>query len=157
MSQITIVALILFGYLLKKKGFFSESFIKTGSAFVFKVCLPCMLFINVYEIPGMDAIAWDLVIYCVVSVLVLFLLGLVLAMVTTNDLTRRGVIWQVTFRSNFAIIGIPLAASLGGSAAVSVAAVAMAFVIPFYNIFSVIALSVSLAGKLPGNSALRVC
>ena len=150
-----IVALILFGYLLKKKGFFSESFIKTGSAFVFKVCLPCMLFINVYEISGMDAIAWDLVIYCVFAVLVLFLLGLVLSVITTNDLKRRGVIWQVTFRSNFAIIGIPLAASLGGSAAVSVAAVAMAFVIPFYNIFSVIALSVFSGRETVGKFSIK--
>lgn len=144
-----IVALILFGYLLKRKGFFSENFLKIGSALVFKVCLPCMLFINVYEISGMDAIAWDLVIYCMAAVVALYLLGLALAVVTTKDMKRRGVIWQVTYRSNFAIIGIPLAAALGGSEAVSVAAVATAFVIPFYNIFSVIALSV-FAGRETG-------
>ena len=150
-----IVALILFGYILRKKGFFPESFIKTGSWFVFNVCLPCMLFTNVYEISGMDAIPWDIVIYCVLAVFLLFVLGLGIALVTTKDLKRRGVIWQVTFRSNFAIIGIPLAASLGDSEAVAVAAVAITFVIPFYNILSVVALSVFSGQSDSGKISVR--
>lgn len=137
-----IVALILIGYILRKKGFFTENFIKTGSAFVFNICLPCKLFTNVYEISGVEEIPWNFAVYCFVAVFVLFALGLGIALTTTKDLKRRGVIWQVTFRSNFAIIGIPLATSLGGSEAVAVAAVAITFVIPLYNVLSVIALSV---------------
>jgi predicted permease len=135
-----IVALILFGYLLKRKGFFSENFLKTGSALVFKVCLPCMLFINVYEISGMDAIAWDLVIYCMAAVVVLYLLGLALAVVTTKDMKRRGVIWQVTYRSNFAIIGISLSTALGGDLAAAVGAILLTLMVPLFNVFAVIAL-----------------
>ena len=137
-----IVALIMIGYFLRKKEFITENFVKTGSKFVFQICLPAMLFTNVYEISGMEAIRWDLVIYCVAAIVVLFALGLLAAMLTTNDAKRRGVLWQVVYRSNFAIVGIPLAASLGGTEAVAATAVTITFVIPVYNIFSVIALSV---------------
>ena len=44
-----IILLILLGYLLKKYNFLSKEFIKIGNKFVFKVCLPCMLFINIYD------------------------------------------------------------------------------------------------------------
>ena len=44
-----IILLILLGYLLKKYNFLSKEFMKIGNKFVFKVCLPCMLFINIYD------------------------------------------------------------------------------------------------------------
>ena len=137
-----IVALIMTGYCLRKKGFFTESFVKAGSKLVFQICLPAMLFTNVYEISGMEAIRWDLAIYCVVAIVVLYALGVPVALLTTKDPKRRGVLWQVLYRSNFAIVGIPLASSLGGVEAVAATAVTFTFVIPIYNIFSVIALSV---------------
>ncbi len=137
-----IVLLILFGYLLKQKGFLNESFTKIGSKLVFNIFLPAMLFINVYEIPSMESITWDLMIYCLVMVFVLFAIGLVLALITTKDPRRRGPIWQCTLRSNFAIIGMPLAAALGGDDATAVAAMVVAVAVPAFNILSVIALSV---------------
>ena len=137
-----IVALIMIGYFLRKKGFFTESFVKAGSKLVFQICLPAMLFTNVYEISGMEAIRWDLAIYCVIAIVVLYALGVPVALLTTKDPKRRGVLWQVLYRSNFAIVGIPLASSLGGVEAVAATAVTFTFVIPIYNIFSVIALSV---------------
>ncbi len=145
-----IVALILFGYFLQRKGFLTEGFVKVGSKLVFYVCLPCMLFTNVYEISDLGAINWDIVIYCVAWVLALFGLGLIAAVLVTNDPKRRGVIWQVVYRSNFAIIGIPLAAALGGVEGTAVMAVAIAFVIPAYNILSVISLSVFAKGQDAG-------
>ena len=42
-----IILLILLGYLLKKKGFLDEDWFKKGNKLIFRVCLPCMLFINV--------------------------------------------------------------------------------------------------------------
>ena len=154
-----IVALIIIGYFLRKKDFITENFVKVGSKFVFRICLPAMLFTNIYEISGMEAIRWDLVIYCVVSVVALFALGLLAALLTTKDPKRRGVLWQVVYRSNFAIVGIPLAASLGGVEAIAATAVTITFVIPIYNIFSVIALSVfsgqSDMGKINGKAILK--
>lgn len=148
-----IVLLILLGYILKQKGFLNDSFLKTGNALVFKVCLPCMLFVNVYGIQGMNQVPWGTVIYCLCAILVLFLVGLGIAVLGTKDLDRRGVLWQCVFRSNYAIIGLPLTAALGGETASSVSAIVATLAIPAFNICAVIALSVFKkdgAGKKPG-------
>jgi len=113
-----------------------------------------MLFINVYDIEGFSAINWEIVGYCVAMLLVIFILGLVTAVLTTKVPQRRGVIWQCVFRSNFAIIGLSLAGALGGEEAVAVAAIVSSLTVPLFNIFAVIALSlfVQEAGGLRKNA-----
>ena len=136
-----ILLLILLGNILKRHNFVSEDFLRTCNKMVFKVFLPCMLFINVYDIQSFSVIPWDIVIYCVAMVIPIFLLGLLLAIVTTDKAERRGVIWQCAFRSNYAIIGLSLAAALGGDEALAVGAVVSAFAIPTFNVLAVISLS----------------
>ena len=137
-----ICLIMVLGFLLKQKGFLSEAFIKQGSALGFRLLLPCLLFINVYNIEDLSAIPWDLVIFCCTMLVVLFLIGLATVGLTTRVPERKGVILQSTFRSNTAIIGISLASALGGEAAVAVSAVVVAFSIPILNTFAVIALTI---------------
>ncbi len=146
-AVLPIVLLILLGYLLRQKGFFSGDFVKTGNKLVFKVCLPCMLFVNVYDIDGFSSIRWDIAGYAVAVVGVIFLLGLVISLATTSVPQRQGVLLQCAFRSNFAIIGLSLAAALGGEEAEAVAAVISAITIPVFNILAVIALSAFVGGS----------
>ena len=140
-AVLPVVLLILLGYLLKQGGFLSREFVKMGNKLVFNVCLPCMLFINVYDIEGFSAINWNFILYCVIMLLVIFGLGYFSSVMATKVPERRGVIWQCTFRSNFAIIGLSLAGALGGESAVAVAAIVSSFTVPMYNILAVIALS----------------
>ncbi len=150
-----VVLLILLGYLLKQNGFLSKDFVKTGNKLVFNVCLPCMLFINVYDIDGFSSINWDIIIYCVAVLLVIFALGYVTSVLVTKVPERRGVIWQCTFRSNFAIIGLSLAGALGGENAVAVAAIVSSFTVPLFNILAVIALSLFVEGNGDKKSDVR--
>ncbi len=141
-AVLPIILLILVGFFLKRKGFLWDDFLKTGNKLIFNVCLPVMLFVNVYNIESVNALRWELILYCVALVVIIFLLGLATALMTTNVIARRGVLLQCTFRSNFAIIGLSLAAAVGGSEAESMAAVVSAFVIPVYNILGVVALTI---------------
>lgn len=136
-----VVLLILMGYILKRRGFFTKDFVRIGNKLVFNLCLPCMLFINVYSIDSFASINWDIVIYTVVMLLVIFAVGYATAIITTKTPERRGVILQCTFRSNMAIIGLSLAGALGGDEAVAVAAIVSSFAVPVTNILSVLALS----------------
>ena len=140
-AVLPIVLLILLGWCLKRIGFFSEGFLAVGNKLVFKVCLPVTLFMSVYSIESLRSVGWDVVVYCLLITFVIFLLGLLTAMRATEVINRRGVILQCVFRSNFAIIGLPLAASVGGSQAEAVAAVVTAFLVPFFNVLAVIALT----------------
>lgn len=143
-----IVLLILLGYALKRIGFLTGGFLRVGNKLVFNVCLPCMLFVNIYSIDDFAAVDWGLVIYSVIAVFVIFGIGLIVSVLTTKDNRRRGVILQCTYRSNFAIIGISLAASLAGHAAGAqdtvngVVAIIQVFTIPIFNILAVVSLSV---------------
>lgn len=147
-----IVLLILLGYGLRQKNVINDNFVKTGNALVFKVCLPSLFFVNIYEIRDLADLPWDTVIYCTLAVLALFLIGMAVAVAATKNPDRRGVICQCCFRSNFNIIGITLAAQLGGEEAATVSAVIATLVVPMFNVLAVIALSVFLrdeGGKKP--------
>lgn len=137
-----IILLILLGYLLKKKSFLDEDWFKKGNKLVFRVCLPCLLFNNVYSIQSFTAINWSVVIYSEIAILAIFALGLLTVKLTVPDARQKGVVLQCIFRSNFAIIGLTLAESLGGAKGVGIAAVLSAFSIPTFNILAVIALTI---------------
>lgn len=150
-AVVPIILLILLGYLLKRFKFLNQNFIKLGNKFVFRVCLPCMLFINIYDsMKSFADINWTVAIYAVVMIVVIFGLGLLTAILTTKDNKRRGVILQCTFRSNFAIIGLTLVERLGGNTAI--AGIVSAFSIPVFNILAVIALSIFTVKERAENS-----
>ena len=67
-----ILLVIALGQLLRRLGLMNESFMKMGNQLVFKFCLPCMLFINIYNIEGIGSIRWDIVLYCVAMICVVF-------------------------------------------------------------------------------------
>ena len=140
-AVLPLVLLILLGCFLRTKGFLTDDFLSVGSKVVFRLCLPVMLFVSVYNIEDITRIRWDLCLYCAGASLLLFVLGVLVAVVTTPVAERRGVLVQCVFRSNYAIVGMPLAAALGGEEATAVAAVLMAALVPVFNVLAVLALS----------------
>ena len=137
-----IILLIALGYGLKQIGFLDEPFLKKANAFVFNVALPVLLFYNVYSIKSLSSLNWQVIGFVVLAILIIFLLGMLTVKYCTNDPYKKGVLLQCIFRSNFAIIGIPLAEMIGGVNAVATATVISAFSIPLYNILAVISLSI---------------
>lgn len=142
-----IILLILLGYLLKTKNFLDEQWFKKGNKMIFRVCLPAMLFINVYNIESFSEINWTAVLYSEIVIVFLFLLGIPLVKWLIPDDQQKGVVVQCIFRSNFGIIGLPLAAALGSSESLGIAAVLSAFSIPTFNIFATIAMTMFLKDK----------
>lgn len=140
-AVVPIVLMIALGYFLRQKGMLSSDFLKNGNKLVFKLCLPTMLFVNVYNIDSLADIHWDIVICSSLALCVIFILGIGISLMTTPDLRRRGVVAQCSFRSNYAIIGMPLAAALGGPEAEAVAAIMSSVTVPMLNILAVISLS----------------
>ena len=146
-----IILLILLGYFLKRKNFLDEQWFKKGNKMIFRVCLPAMLFINVYNIESFSQINWTAVLYSEIVIVLLFLLGIPLVKWLIPDDKQKGVVVQCIFRSNFGIIGLPLAAALGSSESLGIAAVLSAFSIPTFNVLATIAMTMFLkdsGGKL---------
>lgn len=140
-----IILLIVLGYILKRVKFLSKDFLKLGNKLVFRVLLPVMLFMNIYD-SDWSAFRWDIILYSLAVIIVIFCLGLLTCVLATKKAARRGVMLQCIFRSNFAIIGTSLAASLAGSgleqSVAANVALLQAFSIPVFNILAVVSLSV---------------
>lgn len=136
-----ILILILLGYILKRIKFLNDDFFKSGNKFVFKVALPCLLFYNIYNINSLKNIDLSVVIYSEIIIILFFIIGFIYVKKFIPLDKQKGVILQCIFRSNYAIIGLPLAESLGGDTSIGIASIISAFAIPTFNILGVIALN----------------
>ncbi len=141
-AVLPIVILIVLGYMLKKIGLLTKEFLDVGNKLTFRVLLPVMLFCNVYEIERFSNINFSFIIYGIAAVIIIFLLAAVVCCAFTKDNAKRGSLIQAVFRSNYAIIGIPLAASLFGSKGAAAAGVMSAFCVPLFNALGVITLTI---------------
>lgn len=141
-----ILILILLGYSLKKIKFLNDDFFKVGNKFVFRVALPCLLFYNIYNIDSLQNIDISVIIYSEIIIILFFIIGIVYVKKFISSDKQKGVILQCIFRSNYAIIGLPLAESLGGVQSIGIASVISAFAVPTFNILGVIALNLFING-----------
>lgn len=136
-----ILILAFVGYFLRIQRFADDEFFKKANSMVFRVFLPVLLFNNVYSIESLSDIKWNVVIYCLIVVLVICLVAYLTSGIIADRRNQKGVLTQCAFRSNYAIIGIPLAESLGGAPAAAFASVLSAAAIPLFNVLAVIILS----------------
>ena len=146
-AVLPLLLLILTGYCLRRGGLITEEFLRIGNKLVFYVCLPLYLFYNIYQIDNLKDIRLDVLLYAGGMIVLFFGLGLLTAHFWISDPLQKGVILQCTFRSNFAIIGIPLSEALGGSEGAAVAALLSAVTIPVYNVLAVVSLSIYLPSE----------
>ncbi len=145
-----IIITVAIGYFLKRIGILPVTVAGSLNKLVFRLLLPCMLFLNIYGIRDTGELQIDYILYAVGITTLFFLVIIPLSGILTKERTRRGVIAQCAFRSNYALIGIPLVESVYGSAGVASATLLSAVSIPLFNILAVIALSLfGNGGKRP--------
>lgn len=136
-----IVLPILLGFVLQKIKLFDKDFFTKCNKLAFRILLPFSLFNSLY-LADISAIDLKFVILASLAIIILFFIGMILVLLFVKDNKQKGVIQQALFRSNYAIIGIPLAEALGGEGALALASIMAATSIPIYNILAVIALSI---------------
>ena len=141
-AVLPIILMVALGYVLKRIGFVNESFAKTGNRIVFRVLLPAMLFLNIYKISDVGGVNLFYIAYVFAALLIIFAVALPLCLLLTKKAERRGVLLQAAYRSNYALIGLPLAQSLYGEEGVMIATLLSAAIIPVLNILAVISLSI---------------
>lgn len=145
-----VILLMVLGYVLKRINFLTPEFLKIGNKTVFFVLLPLLLFKNIADINDISQIRMDVIGYVVILIAVLLIIGFFMGL-TVKDPKQKGVIHQCIFRSNFALIGVPLAELMGGNNGVLMAAVISLFSIPIFNVLAVIVLSIYKDGKIKLN------
>lgn len=130
------------GYFLKAIKIFNDDFLKQLNTLCFKVFLPLVLFINIYQSDFFALFSVNLVLFAVVLVLLSFVVLMLLIPRIEKENNNRGVIIQGIFRSNYILFGVPIAQNLYGSDNTGTTAILIAFVVPLFNLLSVVALSI---------------
>ena len=134
--------LVLFlGYTFKKMDFISGGFVSSGNKMVFYVALPAALFRSVYSAELGELLDLRFAAFAVGASLVGFFGIWLFAALFIKSKPIRGAFAQGAFRGNFAFLGMPLLISLAGEAGEARAALIMAFVLPVYNICSILVLA----------------
>lgn len=141
-AVLPIVLMIALGYVLKRIKLLNQNFLDVGNKLTFRVLIPALLFYNIYGIGSFDEINFGFVLYGVAAVFVIFLTAVLVTCAFTKDNAKRGALIQSAFRSNYAIIGLPLASALFGDKGAAAAGVMSAFCVPLFNILAVVTLTI---------------
>lgn len=136
-----IILVSAFGFIARKTGFIDDAFIKSGNRFCFRFGFFAMMFVNIYKIESLGEIRWNVVFFAVLSILVLFFIGLIWIIFVEKIPAQKGVIHQAFYRSNYATIGLPLAFNIVGGEGLVIASLISAFSVPLFNVLGVISLA----------------
>lgn len=136
------------GYLLRRLGWVNEDVLEPMNKISFQVFLPVLLFVNVYNSDFTQDFQPKLLLFAVSCVVVCFALFMLVIPLIEKQPERRGVLVQGIFRSNYILFGLPVTASLFGADKVGVTAILVAFIVPLFNLLSVVALEVFRAGRI---------
>ncbi len=135
--------MVLFGYILKAKKIINDNFISVSQKFVFMLALPALIFRDIAKTDMKAIISVKLIAFSVIGTLVVFLAACVLACGFIKNRQSRGAFIQGIFRSNYAIMGIPLILNLFGQSGVAKGAIVLSAMMPVYNILAVAILNIT--------------
>ena len=129
------------GIIFKRIGWITDEFARLGSNLVFKVTLPCLLFVKLVETDFRHDLPIKLVVYAVIATVTVFLILDRLFSSRLNTIADRGVFVQGAFRSNMGIIGLAFCLSAFGEGVVATASIYLAVMTTLYNILAVLTLT----------------
>lgn len=139
---------MLIGYAARRTGLMSERDVRRFNAVNFRSFMPIMLFESIYSSDLETAVDPALLVFSVAASLVMLALSTGIVMLAEKDNAKRGVMIQGLYRSNFVLVGIPVADALMRGGDISVVSVQLAVVIPVFNIAAVLILE-GFGGKKP--------
>ncbi|VEU82850.1 AEC family transporter [Acholeplasma hippikon] len=142
--------LIALGYMLKVLRLFDEAVTKGLNKFTFIVSIPVLVFYNIYNIEKL-VVDTNLIIFSVVSILVLFFLGILFNRYFKTSDRNKSVMLQNFFRTNTSTMGLQVVAVMGISIAAQTNVAAMVGIsIATFNMLGVIAFQIynKSAGKI---------
>ena len=114
----------------------------------FRYFMPLMLFYDIYTSDLSTSVRPALIGYAVAGVLCAYGLSLGYTLLTQKECDRKGPMIQGIYRSNFVIIGLPIAKSLMGGSQMGTVAVLISVVVPVFNMLAVITLEVFNGSKI---------
>ncbi len=137
---VPVFSVIFVGMFLNKLNFFSVKTKDEIIKLVFYVGTPCLIFMNVATSDIYSCFDFKFEIFTVFLIISLLFLSILFCSFI-KDPAKKGAVVQLAYRSNFAIIGMPIALNFLSPAGVTLTAVTLSFAVITYNISAVLLLS----------------
>ncbi len=128
------------GTFLRRIGLISGDFLHHTNRLVYYLCLPLLLFYKIGTANFSASFNGRLVVASVAAIAVVFLLSFLFATLRGYPAEVRGVFSQGSFRGNIAYVGLAIALNAYGEIGLTRAGILMGFIVPFLNLFAIIAL-----------------
>jgi predicted permease len=134
--------IVAVGYFIKKMHLINDDFVNTAIKFNFRVGLSTLIFKNIYKSNLSEEFNVKLVafaFFCIVGSVVLLCL---IVPIFIKDKKRASAMIHTMYRSNFVLLGLPIAINMFGESNVAPVALLLPIAIPTYNFFAVVILSI---------------
>ncbi|MBE5927286.1 MAG: AEC family transporter [Lachnospiraceae bacterium] len=143
-ATMPVFLVMVVGYILKQIGMLSEEFVKCTNKFVFVVCMPALLFKDIYAIDIINDFDLKYVAFCAIVTLfcTIVIWGVTRLCYDSSD---RGEFIQGAYRGSAAIFGAAFIENIYGNT--GMAPLMIIGAVPLYNMFAVIILTLEAPGR----------
>ena len=153
--MLPVFILLALGWLLRRIGLMPGDLPGRLNKLIFSLFLPVMLFDSVRSLETNQAADWGFQLFILLGISGVWLLAMMIVPRFEKDVRKRGVMVQGVFRSNYAILGVPLMEAMFGQKGIAAASLAMASVVFANNVLAVISLSVPSGQKMDVKKIIR--
>ncbi len=138
-ATMPVFLVIVIGYLLNRTGMFSDGFISSSNKFIFNICLPVMIFMDLAGTNILEVFDGSLVIYSAAVTTIAFAAIWICARLFIRDRSITGAFVQAAYRSSVAVMGFAFMINIYGNAGL----IPMIIIgcVPLYNIYAVTVLT----------------
>ncbi len=145
-----IILIIVCGYLVKRLNIISKEVFSGLNKICFHFFLPISLFKSVYNAASIKDVKLSYVLFVALGIFTIFIIAYFVIKFVIKDDKKQGTLLQGLVRSNYAIIGIPLAGAIAGEGGETLASIIAIVTIPIFNVLATISLIIYLKEEKEG-------
>lgn len=137
---IPLFILMFVGLLIRRFQLLTDKETARVNGMVFKTFFSVMMFYNIYTTNIRETLHPTLILFAAGAVAVVYGLAFWLVCRFVPGPKQRGAMIQAVYRSNFVLMGIPLAGNIFGEENIAMTSMMIAVIIPIYNVLAVFTL-----------------
>ena len=146
---------LIIGIILKVTGVMKDEEVKKFTHVVFVTLYPFIMFDNLYGKNIAENMDVKLGLYAVIFTAFQFAASWIFVCIIEKSNYGRGAMIQALYRSNYVLMGFPIAVNLFGKGNITAVAIIMMLVVPFYNVTAVILFETFRGGKVNFGQMLK--
>ena len=152
-ATMPVFLVMVFGWVLTHLGLLNEAFTSMADRYVFRIALPCQLFLDIAQTDLRAGFDPRFVVFCFTTTFLMFSVVWFAAAKLLPDKYMVGAFTQASCRGSAAVLGIAFVNNIYGNSGMTPLMIVAA--VPLFNIFSVILLTLSARDNAGGTQAIR--